>query len=79
MKDFQLLNRLFKNRCSYMIYSPSFDALAELVRNLIYERLHDVLTGEDTSPEFEHLGTSERKRILQILKETKEGLPESWF
>lgn len=78
LKDFQLLTRLFKNRCSYMIHSPAFDALPDPVREIVYRRLWEVLSGEDDSEVFAHLGASERSRIVDILRATREGLPEYW-
>jgi hypothetical protein len=78
LKDFQLRTCLFKYRCSYMIYSSSFDALPALIKNAIYQRLHDVLSGKDKSKDYEHLSESERKNILEILLETKKDLPAYW-
>ncbi len=78
LKDFQLRNRLFKNRCSYMIYSTSFEALPGQFKAMLYDRLLAVLNGQDASPEFAHLSESERHNILEILRETKTGLPADW-
>ena len=71
LKDFQLLTRLFKYRCSYMIYSQSFEALPLPLRREIYHQLQQVLTGADERPEFAHLSASERASIRHILAETK--------
>lgn len=78
LRDFDLERRLFRYPCSYLIYSPSFDALPAAAREYIYQRLHDVLTGKDESPAFKHLMADDRRAILEILRETKKGLPESW-
>ena len=78
LKDFQLLTRLFKYPCSYMIYSKSFDALPAPVKSAIYERLFNVLTGKDQRPEYAQLNASERQHIFEILVETKPDLPQSW-
>jgi hypothetical protein len=78
LKDFQLLNRLFKYRCSYMIYSASFDALPAQLKNEVYTQLGAVLTGQNQSKEFAHLSTSERAHITEILLETKKDLPAGW-
>lgn len=75
LKDFQLRTRLFKDRCSYMIYSSSFEALPAQLKTMLYTRLHAVLTGTETSPEFAYLSQSERGNILGILRETKQDLP----
>lgn len=78
LRDFDLQTRLFKYPCSYLIYSASFDALPQEVQQPVYQRLWDILTSLDSNPEFEHLSTSSRKAILEILRETKTGLPAYW-
>jgi hypothetical protein len=78
LKDFQLLHRLFKYRCSYLIYSQSWDALPEKFRDLLYQRLHEILTADRPVSGYEHLNPGERRDIFEILRETKSGLPESW-
>ncbi|MFZ4766112.1 MAG: hypothetical protein ACOYMN_14270, partial [Roseimicrobium sp.] len=75
LKDFQLLTRLFKHRCSYMIYSKSFDALPAQVKTEFYTQLHRVLTDTDPHEAFPHLSASERANILEIVLETKADLP----
>jgi len=74
LRDFDLTTRMFKYPCSYLIYSPSFDALPSPVKRHVIERLHAVLTGEDESEEFSHLTTADRTAIFEILSETKPGL-----
>jgi len=78
LKDFQLLTRLFKYRCSYLIYSRSWDALPEKFRELLYRKLHSILTAPEPVKGYEHLSPGERRDILEILRETKPGLPEYW-
>jgi hypothetical protein len=78
LRDFDLERRLFQYPCSYLIYSPAFDALPAPVKDYVFRRLWDVLTGEDTSKEFAHLSTADRRAILEILLDTKAGLPRSW-
>ena len=78
LKDFQLLNRIFKYRCSYMIYSSSFESLPKPLKAKVYQRLGEVLKGDDTSNEYSYLKTSERKRILTILVETLPDAPADW-
>lgn len=76
LRDFDLKQRMFKYPCSYMIYSEAFDALPPLVANYIWKRLHEVLSGQDKSPDFSHLSEQDRAAILEILKATKKNLPE---
>ena len=78
LRDFDLKTRLFKYPCSYLIYSEAFDALPKPTKDHVYLRLREVLTGQDTSRDFAHLGTDDRRAILEILRETKIGLPDDW-
>ena len=78
LKDFQLLTRIFKYRCSYMIYSSSFESLPKPLKSKIYQRLGNILTGKDTSNQFAYLTESERERILSILVETLPDAPANW-
>ncbi|MCA9146381.1 MAG: hypothetical protein KDB05_26545 [Planctomycetales bacterium] len=75
LRDFDLQTRMFKYPCSYMIYSLSFDHLPDTMKQYVLSRLHDLLTGKDTSEEFSHLSSDDRKAILEILTETK---PDLW-
>ena len=78
-RQMDLRTRLFKYRCSYLIYSAAFDELPAPAKARIYQRLWEVLTGKDTSEEFQHLTPGERQAILEILRETKQGLPDYWL
>ena len=78
MKDLQLLNRMFKYRCSYLIYSPEWDELPKPFLDMLYHRLFEILTSKEPIKGYEHLADSEREAILKILRETKSGLPAEW-
>ena len=81
LKDFHLLNRMFKNRCSYMIYSSAFQSLHPALKDVIYRRLWVILDGQDETGNFDHLTLGERRRIVTILRQTldkSERLPECW-
>ena len=69
--ELDLQRRLFRHRCSYMIYSASFDGLPSAVRQQVYRRLWDVLGGADSGSTFAHLAPAERATIRTILLETK--------
>jgi hypothetical protein len=73
LADFQLYDRIFKNRCSYMIYSKSFSDLPPRVKRAVMEKLQAALTGRE--PAFDWLKASERKRIEAILAETLPDWP----
>ncbi|RYD18104.1 MAG: hypothetical protein EOP88_23775 [Verrucomicrobiaceae bacterium] len=70
LADFQLNTRLFKNRCSYMIYSEAFAALPDAVKARVIDRLKKIFgsaTAEDSHAEIK---LPERQRIARILNET---------
>ena len=75
LRDFDLQKRLFRYPLSYMIYTAAFDAMPTQARERIYRRVHDVLTGADTSETFARLLPADRRTILEILRATKPGLP----
>ncbi|QDU98230.1 hypothetical protein [Lignipirellula cremea] len=75
LRDLDLQTRMFKYPCSYLIYSPAFDALPPTVKSYVTERLLAILEGQDESRTFAHLTTDDRKAILDILRETK---PDLW-
>ncbi len=78
MRDFDLQTRLFKYPLSYMVYSAQFDALPDTVRERVYQRLYDVLTGKDQRQVFARLTREDRRSIVEILRDTKPGLPPYW-
>jgi hypothetical protein len=78
LKDFQLLHRLFKHRCSYMVYSLTFQHLTAPLKQTVLTRLWNVLDGKDTSGHFDYLTTTERGHIRRILAETLPGAPPEW-
>jgi hypothetical protein len=78
LRDFDLQTRLFKYPCSYVIYSASFDALPEAVKDYVLRRVYDVLSGKDAGADFAHLSAADRQAILEILRETRPNLPAYW-
>ncbi|QDV18542.1 hypothetical protein Pan153_32010 [Gimesia panareensis] len=78
LRDFDLERRLFKYPCSYLIYSDSFEALPKPVLEVVYRQLWEVLTGKNQSKEYAHLSAEDRRAILEILIETRKGLPDYW-
>jgi hypothetical protein len=74
LRDFDLETRLFKHPCSYLIYSPAFDALPEPVKDYISGRLWEILTRKDTRDDYPHLSLEDRTAVLEILKDTKPDL-----
>jgi len=78
LRDFDLHQRLFRYPLSYMIYSDAFDGLPGSVRDDIYQKLYDVLTGKNTDPKYKRLSEAGRTAVLEIVRGTKSGLPAYW-
>ena len=78
LRDFDLQTRLFRYPLSYLIYTDSFDALPEPAKGYVYARLLEVLTGDTSRDEFWNLSKADRQALLEILLETKPGLPDAW-
>ncbi len=75
LRELDLRTRLLRYPCSYMIYSAAFDALPSAARDLVYRRLKEVLSGEDRARKYARLTPTDRRAILEILRETKTNLP----
>jgi hypothetical protein len=78
LRDFDLQTRLFKYPCSYLIYSEAFESLPPQLKEVIYQRLWDILNGKETTPEFRSIPAGSRAAIREILTQTKSGLPSYW-
>jgi hypothetical protein len=73
LHDFDLKRRLFQYPCSYLIYSPSMEALPAEAKEYVFRRLREVLSGQDQTSAFARLTAADREAIRQILLDT---LPE---
>ena len=73
LRDLDLQRRFLRYPLSYLIYSRSFDAMPGQLKEYVYKRFREVLTGEDKSADFKHLSADDRAAILEILRATKPG------
>ncbi|HEY6508523.1 MAG TPA: hypothetical protein VIY56_10960 [Vicinamibacterales bacterium] len=78
LHELDLTRRLMKYPCSYLIYSPAFDALPPLAKAPIYQRLWHVLSGQARDARYRSLSLADRQAIVEILTDTKPDLP-SYF
>jgi len=78
LRDFDLKTRMFKYPLSYMIYTEAFDGMPDWARDRIYQKLYDVLTNKNTSARFAPISADDRRNVLEIVRETKTGLPAYW-
>ena len=75
LRQLNLETRLLRYPCSYMIYSQAFDNLPEPARNAIYQRMWQILSGAEQGSRYARLSPADRRAIIEILRETKPGLP----
>lgn len=74
--ELDLNRRLMKYPCSYLIYSPAFDAMPPAAKAPIYARMWEVLSGQEQDPRYrEALSLADRQAIVEILRDTKKDLP----
>jgi hypothetical protein len=59
-----------------MIYSPAFDALPPKTQDAIYQRMWKILSGQASDPVYTRLALDDRQAIVEILRDTKPGLPD---
>jgi hypothetical protein len=77
LHQLDLNQRLMKYPCSYLIYSPAFDALPPRAKDPIYRRLWDVLSGQERDARYQSaLSRADRQSIVEILRDTKKDLPD---
>jgi hypothetical protein len=75
--ELDLTRRLMKYPCSYLIYSPAFDALPVAAKEPIYKRMWEVLSGQERSEKYTSALTfRDRQAIVEILRDTKKNLPQ---
>ena len=65
-----------KYPCSYLIYSSAFDRLPPGVKDPIYRRMWEILSGNERQVRYRSaLSLADRRAIVEILRETKPELP----
>jgi hypothetical protein len=70
LRDLDLEGRLFKNRCSYMIYAKGFAALPREFKQRVLRGLTLALAEQGGPAEFGYLPAEEKRSIRLILRET---------
>ena len=78
LRQLDLEQRLMRYPCSYMINSDAFDRLPRLAKDLVYERMWAILSGRERGAPYTRLSLDDRRAVVEILKDTKDGLP-SYF
>jgi hypothetical protein len=78
LRQLDLEHRLLRYPCSYMIYSAAFGALPHEVRDAIYGRMWDILSGRDRAPKYAPLSEADRRAVVEILRDTLSDLPSDF-
>jgi hypothetical protein len=78
LRELDLRTRLLRYPCSPLIYGEQFNGLPDSARTAVYARLLETLSGRDTRKITQHLAAADRQAILQILRDTKPDLPDSF-
>jgi hypothetical protein len=73
LKDFELKTRLFKYRCSYMVYSPLFEGMPGPLKERVEHFLKQALDSTNPNPDYQYLPQEEKSAIRSILKTTLKG------
>jgi hypothetical protein len=77
LRALRLHHRLFKYRCSYMIYSPSFADSPPALRKATLSRLAGALSAPSLSGLADHIPARERQQLAALLSATIADWPES--
>jgi hypothetical protein len=76
LRQLDLDRWLMRYPCSYMIYSEAFDSLPAAAKDVVYKRMWQILSGEEKKAPYTRLSLVDRQAIVEILRETKTGLPD---
>jgi hypothetical protein len=76
LRDLRLNGRLLEYPLSYMIYSDAFASLDVAVKQAIYRRLWQVLSGAEPQARYANLTPGDRQAIVEILIATQKDLPD---
>lgn len=78
LRELDLNRRLFRYPLSYLIGAAAFDAFPPVFREHFFTRLHEILTGKDSSQDFAQLEPRDRQAVLEIVRDTRPDLPACW-
>jgi hypothetical protein len=59
-----------------MIYTAAFDGLAAAAKDAVYRRMWQILSGKDNSGRYSRISMNDRRAIVEILRDTKNDLPD---
>jgi len=74
--ELDLITRLLRYPCSYMVYSEAFDGLPPDVKRAVYEQMQDQLADNEGRGERTRVSAEDRRAVLEILRDTKPDFPK---
>ena len=77
LRDLDLRTRIFRYPLSFLVYSESFAALPLSVKEHLYGRFGDILSGQDHSGAYRSLAPADRHAALEILQCTQPEFAQS--
>ena len=77
LAELDLVNRLMRYPCSYIVYSAAFDGLPSSIKRAVYARILESLSARDSRAAYASLTNDDRNAILEILRDTKPDFPAS--
>lgn len=75
LRDLDLRTRLYRYRCSPLVYAESFRSMPRELRSRVLSRLAEGLSAEVAPDGFRHLPDAERRAIREILAATLPDFP----
>ncbi len=77
LKDLDMKTRMFKHRCSYMLYTDTWKEAPKELKDRVYYHMALYLRDQPDA-QHAHIPAAERMAIRSILKETMTDLPSWW-
>lgn len=77
LKDFDMKTRIFKHRCSFMLYTDTWKHAPRELKDRVYYHMAGYLRDQPDA-QHAHIPPAERLAIRSILKETMTDLPSWW-
>ena len=71
----ELVDRLLRYPCSYMIYSEAFDGLPRGVKASVYARMREILSASEAPAGRTRVSAADRLAVLEILRDTRPDFP----
>jgi hypothetical protein len=78
LRQLDLGRRLYRYPCSPLIHSDAFTRLPAPLKEKLFARLWQILSGTEPASKFPTIRAEDRDAIRDILADTLQGLPTEW-